>query len=308
MGRTLLQQALPLTFGLKAASWLSGIVAARAELTEVRDRVLAVQLGGAVGTLAALRDRGLDVVADVATQLELAEPELPWHTNRMRAARLACTLGTTLGVMGKVARDVVLLAQTEVAEATEASGQGRGGSSTMPHKRNPVGSITVLACAQRGPGLVATMLGAMVQEHERAAGGWQAEWATLSELMQLTAAAAASLAEVLDGIEVDVVRMRSNLDALGGLVMTESVATALGEQLGRSAAQELVEEAATRSEAERRPLRDVLLERVEIADGLGGEALERSLDPERYLGAAHELIERALAAHRRLVASASAED
>jgi 3-carboxy-cis,cis-muconate cycloisomerase len=247
IGRTLLQQALPLTFGLKAALWLTGIDGARAELIAVREGGLAVQLGGAVGTLAALGDRGLEVVAAVAAQLELAEPELPWHTIRLRPARLAAALGTALGVMAKVARDVTLLAQTEVGEATETGAEGRGGSSSMPHKRNPVGSITVLACAQRGPGLVATILSAMMQEHERAAGAWQSEWATLSELMQLTGAAAAALAEVLEGLEPDGERMRANLELLLQLPGVDAAA----------------------------------------------------LDPGGYLGVTQQLIDRALAGHRR---------
>jgi 3-carboxy-cis,cis-muconate cycloisomerase len=299
VGRTLLQQALPLTFGLKAAQWLSGIDGARAELIEVRERVLAVQLGGAVGTLAALGDRGLDVAGDVASQLGLAAPDLPWHTIRLRPARLATALGTALGVMAKIARDLALLAQTEVAEASEGGGAGRGGSSTMPHKRNPVGAVTVLACAQRGPGLVATILSAMPQEHERAAGGWQSEWATLAELMSLSTGAATALSELLGGLEVDPERMRANLDALGGLVMTESVATALGERFGRSTAQHIVAGASIRSVAEGRPLRDVLLEDGAIADALGPAGLDRALDPEAYLGVTGELIDRALAAHRR---------
>jgi len=297
-GRTLLQQALPLTFGLKAASWLSGLDAACLELSDVRDRVLALQFGGAVGTLAALGGSGLEVASELAAQLELCEPELPWHTIRVRPVRLASALGSALGVMAKVARDVVLLAQTEVGEAREGGGGGRGGSSTMPHKRNPVGAVAVLACAQRGPGLVATMFSAMAQEHERAAGAWQAEWGTLSELLALTGSAAASLSELLGGLQVDVERMGANLDMIGDLVMTEGVATALADSLGRSAAQRLVQDAATRSVSERRPLRDVLLETPEVADGLGGAALDRALDPSRYLGVSGELIDRALAAHR----------
>jgi 3-carboxy-cis,cis-muconate cycloisomerase len=308
VGRTLLQQALPLTFGLKAASWLSGLDAARRELAQVREDVLAVQLGGAVGTLSALGAAGLEVVSDLAAQLELNEPGVPWHTIRIRPARLSCALGSALGVMAKVAHDVLLLAQTEVGEVSEggaggaggAGGRGgRGGSSTMPHKHNPVGAVAVLACAQRGPGLVATILSAMTQEHERAAGAWQAEWGTLTELMSLTGSAASALSELLPGLELDVSRMRENLDATGELVMTESVATALGDSLGRSAAQRLVQDASRRSVSEHRPLRDVMLEQAEVVDGLGASALDHALDPSQYLGMTSELIDRALAAHRR---------
>ena len=214
-GRTLLQQALPVTFGLKAALWLSALDGVLDELIRVRGEGLAVQLGGAVGTLSALGDSGLQVVADVAAELGLAVPDTPWHTVRLRPARLACALAVALGAIGKIARDVVLLAQTEVAEVAEGGGAGRGGSSTMPHKRNPVGAVAVLACSQRAPGLAATVLSGMVQEHERAAGAWQAEWETLTELLRLAGSAAASLNEVLGGLVVDPEQMRGNLARTG---------------------------------------------------------------------------------------------
>ncbi|MGZ4341077.1 MAG: lyase family protein [Solirubrobacteraceae bacterium] len=299
-GRTLLQQALPLTFGIKAATWLSGLDGSCAELAEVRERVLAVQLAGAVGTLAALGDRGLEVMSAVAEELWLAEPALGWHTVRLRPARLSAALGSALGVMGKVARDVVLLAQTEVAEAAEGAGEGRGGSSTMPHKRNPVGAVAVIACAQRAPGLVATILGAMVQEHERAAGAWQAEWEPLLELLRLAGSAATTLRELLEGLDVDAERMRVDLDATGELVMSESVAAALSESIGGPAAQELVAKAAAASAQEGRSFREVLADLPEVAGALGAGGLDAALDPRRYLGVTDELIGRALAEHARL--------
>ena len=297
-GRTLLQQALPVTFGLKAAGWLSGLDEARAELAAVRDGGLTLQLGGAVGTLASLGDDGLEAAAEVARRLELALPALPWHTVRTRPARLACALGAAAGAMGKVARDVALLAQTEVGEAAEPAAAGRGGSSTLPHKRNPVGAVAVAACTERVPGLVATMLAAMAQEHERAVGSWQAEWETLSDLLRLTGSAAAALRQLLEGLEPDPERMRENLDAGGGLVMTESVLTALTPGLGRARAQQLVEAAAARAIDERRPVRELLLELPEVSAGLGEDGLDAALAPEGYLGVAGELIDRALAAHR----------
>jgi 3-carboxy-cis,cis-muconate cycloisomerase len=297
-GRTLLQQALPVTFGLKAAVWLSGLDGALAELRTVRERELAVQFGGAVGTLASLGERGLEVAARLGARLELPVPDLPWHTVRLRPARIAAALGATLGVLGKLGRDVVLLAQSEVAEVTEAGGEGRGGSSTMPHKRNPVGAIGLLACADRAPGLVATMLAAMLQEHERGAGGWQAEWETMLELLRLTGSSAAIARELLAGLEVDPGKMRSDMDLTGGLVMSESVAAALASSLGRSDAQALVEKAARRSVEESRSFRDVLLERPEVADGLGPEGLDAALDPAGYLGVTARLIDAALEAHR----------
>ena len=297
-GRTLLQQALPVTFGLKAAGWLAGLDGAVAELSEVRERELAIQFGGAAGTLASLGDRGLDVAGELARQLGLPAPDLPWHTIRLRPARIASALGATLGVTGKIGRDLVLLAQTEVAEVVEGGGAGRGGSSTMPHKRNPVGAIGLVACAQRGPGLVATMLGAMVQEHERGAGTWQAEWETLPELLRLTGSAAALVRELFAGLEVHPEKMRSDMDLMGGLVMSESVAAALSPALGRSDAQDLVEHAARRSVESGRPFRDVLLELPAVTGSLSPDELDAALDPSAYLGVTSELIDRALAAHR----------
>jgi 3-carboxy-cis,cis-muconate cycloisomerase len=264
----------------------------------VRERATALQFGGAVGTLASLGDRGLEDASELSDQLSLPLPDKSWHTVRLRPARIASALGAALGVLGKIGRDVVLLAQTEVAEATEGSGEGRGGSSTMPHKRNPVGAIGLVACAQRGPGLVSTMLAAMGQEHERAAGNWQAEWETLPELLRLTGSAAAIVKELLSGLEVDCEKMKADMDLTGSLVMSESVAAELGKTFGRSAAQELVEQAARRSVDERRPFREVLLELPEVADCLGADGLDAALDPAGYLGVAGELIDRALSGHR----------
>ena len=297
-GRTLLQQALPVTFGLKAATWLTGLDGAVAQLRGVRDRELALQFGGAVGTLASLGDRGLDVAAELGDQLGLAVPDLPWHTIRLRPARIACALGTALGVTGKIGRDVVLLAQTEVAEVAEGGGEGRGGSSTLPHKRNPVGAVGLVACAQRGPGLVATMLSAMGQEHERGAGAWQAEWETLLELLRLTGSSAAIVRDLLSGLEVDLEKMRADMDLTRGLVMSESVAAALAPAIGRADAQSLVEQAARRAVDSGRGFRDVLLELPEVRDGLGAGALDGALDPAGYVGVADALIDRALAVHR----------
>jgi 3-carboxy-cis,cis-muconate cycloisomerase len=297
-GRTLLQQALPVTLGLKAAGWLTGLDAVMDDLSAVRDRDLALQFGGAVGTLASLGDRGLEVARGLSGRLGLPMPELPWHTIRLRPAHLASALGVALGLLGKIGRDVVLLAQTELAEVAEGGGDGRGGSSTMPHKRNPVGAIGLVACAQRGPGLVATMLGAMAQEHERGAGGWQAEWDTQFELLRLTGSAAAIARELLIGLEVDPGKMRDDMDLTGGLVMSESVAAALTPSLGRADAQKLVEQAARQSVKSGRGFRDVLLSLPEVNEALGVDGLDAALDPKAYLGVTGELIDRALAVHR----------
>jgi 3-carboxy-cis,cis-muconate cycloisomerase len=297
-GRTLLQQAVPTTFGLKAAGWLTALDAARTELELIREQGLAVQLGGAVGTLGVLGDRGLEVAANLAGELELAEPEQPWHTSRFRPARLACGLGLALGAMAKIARDIVLLAQTEVAELSEGGAAGWGRSSTMPHKHNPVGSVAVLACAQRGPGLVATILSAMGQEYERAAGAWQAEWEPLLELLRLAGSAAASLRELLDGVHVHAERMRANLGLTHGLLMSESAAAALAPALGRSRAQELVEAAARQAAQHDRSLEAALLELPEVTGAIDRRRLEQALQPENYLGVSGPLIDRALEAHR----------
>jgi 3-carboxy-cis,cis-muconate cycloisomerase len=293
-GRTLLQHALPVTLGLKAAGWLVGLEEATRELVRVDREVLALQFGGAVGTLAALGAHGLEIAGELAEQLGLVEPPLPWHTIRLRPAALAAALAAATGVMGKLARDVVLLAQTEVAEVAEGGGAGRGGSSTMPHKRNPVGPVAILACAHRAPGLLATIYAAMPQEHERAAGAWQAEWPAMLDLLRLTGSAAAHTRELLTHLQVDPDKLRADLDITGGLLMSEAVATALSASLGRATAQQLVERAA-RAGA---PFRDALLEQPEVIAALGTEGVDRALDPAGYLGATAQLIDRALSEHR----------
>jgi 3-carboxy-cis,cis-muconate cycloisomerase len=272
-GRTLLQQAVPITFGLKAAGWLAGLSEARAGLARLG---LAAQLGGAAGTLASLGDAGPEVLAAYAAALGLAEPVLPWHTNRVRPAELASALAVVTGAVAKVARDVVLLAQTEVAEVRESAS---GGSSTMPHKRNPVAAISALACARQAPGLAATLLGAMEHEHERAAGAWQAEWRALSELLTATGSAAAWLRACLDGLEADAARMRANLDLTGGALMAERVAGSLARERGRLDAHRAVAEVLARGG----DLREI--------------ASEALLDPAGYLGAAGEFVDRALRAY-----------
>jgi 3-carboxy-cis,cis-muconate cycloisomerase len=212
-GRTLLQQAVPTTFGLKAAGWMTALDEAAARLEAVRDGRLAVQLGGAAGTMAAFGADGPQVLAALARELGLAEPVLPWHTDRTRIAELAAALGEASGVAAKTARDVVLLASTDVGEVREGGDPRRGGSSAMPHKRNPVAAVSALACALQAPGLVATLLGAMAGEHERAAGAWQAEWEPLTDLLRLTGSAAAWVRDCLDHLQPDPQRMRANLDA-----------------------------------------------------------------------------------------------
>jgi 3-carboxy-cis,cis-muconate cycloisomerase len=296
-GRTLLQQALPTAFGLKAATWLVGLDDAAARLDEVRRTRLAVQLGGAAGTLASLGDSGPEVLAHLAAGLGLVEPVLAWHTIRTRPADLAGALGAAAGVIAKVGRDVVLLAQTEVGEVREGV-PGRGGSSTLPHKRNPIAAISAVAAAMRAPGLVAALLGAMAHEHERAAGPWHAEWRPLTELLEATGSGAAWLRDCLEHLEVDAGRMRANLELTHGALLAERVTTALAGDLGRHAAHELVQAAAREAFASGRPLGDVLAENAEVAGRLDRDAIAGLLEPGGYLGAGDELIERALRAHR----------
>lgn len=296
-GRTLLQQALPVTFGLKAAGWLAGLDGAAARLEEVGERGLAVQLGGGAGTLAALGDDGVAVSAALARELGLAEPALPWHSDRVRPALLAGALGVAAGAAGKVGADVALLAQTEVGEAAE--GGAGGGSSTLPHKRNPVAAVAAVACAKRAPALVATMLAAMPGEQERAAGAWQAEAETLAELLRVTGSAAAAVRSLLDGLEVDAERMRSNLELTEGLVMSEALTTALTGAFGRATAHELVTAAARRARAEGMTLAEAAREQREISSALGTDGIAAALDPTSYLGSADAFVDRALAAHRQ---------
>ncbi|HEY2705337.1 MAG TPA: 3-carboxy-cis,cis-muconate cycloisomerase [Candidatus Dormibacteraeota bacterium] len=292
--RTLLQQAAPTTFGLRCAGWLVAVDEARSGLARVREQRLAVQLGGAAGTLAALDGAGLEVVRRLAAELGLAEPLLPWHTDRVRVAELAAALGTAAGVLGKVSLDVVLLAQSEVGEVSEAE----GGSSAMPQKRNPVHAVLAGAAARRTPGLVATLLAAMPQEHERAAGAWHAEWDTLRELIRLTGGAAAHARAMLEALRVDPVRMRENLDRSGGVLMAGSVAGRLAGALGRDAAHRLVRDRVRDARERGAPLREVLVNDPVVREHLSVEQVDAALDPRGHLGSAGVLVDRALQAHR----------
>jgi 3-carboxy-cis,cis-muconate cycloisomerase len=288
--RTVLQQALPTTFGLKAAGWMVAVDEARSLLGDVP---LEAELGGAAGTLASFGDEGLDVLAAVAAELGLDEPVLPWHTRRVRIGQLAAALALTAGAVEKIALDVKLMAQTEVGEVSESSAGGRGGSSTLPHKRNPVGAALAIACAHGVRGAASVLIGAQAQEHERAAGAWQAEWEALSRALALTGGAAAALAEALDGLEVHADRMRANLDLTGGLLMTEAVAI----RLGGPDAKAVVAEAASRASASGRPLREVLID--DAAVSLSEAEIDAALDPSAYLGSAEAFVDRALEAHER---------
>ena len=293
-GRTWLQQATPITFGLKAAGWADALGRTRRELEAALDRALALQLGGAAGTLAALGTRGLAVTDALAARLDLRPAATPWHAHRDRFAQLGCALGVASGAAGKIARDLSLLAQTEVGEAAEGATAGRGGSSTMPQKRNPVSASVALAAAGRTPGLVAALLGAMVQEHERGLGGWQVEWDVLPELVLVTAGGTRATADALEGLSVDTGRMRANLGASGGGLLAEAVAMALAEAVGKHEGHACVAAGCRRAARENRPLADVLAEDPAVGRHLDRARIDELLSPDNYLGASGRFIERVL--------------
>jgi 3-carboxy-cis,cis-muconate cycloisomerase len=297
-GRTWLQQASPVTLGAKLAGCLDALERERAGLATLRPELLTVQFGGAVGNLAALGERGPAVMAALAAGLGLAVPAIPWHTQRDRLCRCACALGTLTASAGKLARDVALLMQTEVGEAREPAAAGRGGSSTMPQKRNPVGCSIALAAATRVPGLVATMLSAAVQEHERGLGTWPAEWDTLPTIVEQAGAAVVAMAEVIAGLEVDVARMRANLDLTHGQVLAEAAQMALARALGRDEAHRLVSDIARRAADAGQHLRDALAADAAVRKVLDDAALARLFDPARYVGASDAFVMRVLESRR----------
>ncbi|HET7108497.1 MAG TPA: 3-carboxy-cis,cis-muconate cycloisomerase [Candidatus Acidoferrum sp.] len=292
--RTWMQQALPTSFGFIVAGWLDAILRHRSRLAELRARNLTLQFGGAVGTLAALPGRGPAVAHALAEELLLPLPPIPWHTHRDRFVEIASSLGLLTGTLGKIARDISLRSQTEIAELAEPAVDGRGGSSTMPQKRNPITCATVLAAAQRVPGLVSTMLSSMVQEQERGLGGWQAEWETLPEIVSLAAGALHHLTEMLPGLHIDAKRMLKNLDATQGLIFAEAVTMAIGDRLGKMPAHMLVELACKKARLEFRHLRDVLGRDPVLSAYLKPQDLDKLFDARNYLSGADEFITRVL--------------
>jgi 3-carboxy-cis,cis-muconate cycloisomerase len=301
VGRTWMQQALPTTFGVKVAGWLDVVDRHRERLRETRRRAVVLQFGGAVGTMAALGDRGTDVAKHLAENLTLELPEIPWHSHRDRFAEVATTLGLCVGTLGKIAKDISLHSQTEVAEVFEPVEKGRGGSSTMPHKRNPVASAVVLSTALRVPGLVSTMLAAMVQEQERGLGGWLAEWETLPEIVSLSAGALRWMAEMVPQLQIDAERMKTNLEATRGLIFAEAVSMALASKIGKAQAHEAVEAACETARTEKRHLRDVIAGDARVQTILSAADLDGLFNPQRYLGAAEEFVDRVVAASARSV-------
>lgn len=292
--RTWMQQAIPITLGLKFAGWLDALHRQRQRMAAAQTRILALQFGGAAGSLAAIGDKGLQVSLALAAELRLSLPDLPWHTERDRVAEAATLFGLLAGTLGKIARDLSLLMQSEVAEAAEPASPGRGGSSTLPHKRNPVGCASILAAATRVPGLVSTMLSAMVQEHERALGGWQAEWETLPQIVCLTGEALLHMISLLEGLEVNASRMLVNLEATRGLIFAESAAMLLASRLGKTAAHELLERVSQLAISQNKHLRDALLENATVRAHFANSDIVKLFDPLSYTGMADEFITRAI--------------
>ncbi len=297
-GRTLLQHALPITFGLTAARWLALATRQIQALRQVCDQSLALQFGGAVGTLAALGDAGQRVAELLAAELGLPLPDLPWHAERDRIAAIAVAVGIAAGSVAKIAHDIALLAQTEVGEVAEESAPGKGGSSALPHKRNPVDAMQALAAARLATGVVPVMLSALAQEHERAVGGWQAEWSAIPDLFRYAAGAIAHTRQAVQGLQIDPQRMRANLDLSGGLMMAEALTLALAAQLGRSEARRIVQAACDQARAAGRSLHQAAHADPRISAAMSFDTIDHALDPTAYLGSADALIDRALASYR----------
>ncbi len=300
IGRTLLQAAPPVTFGLKAAGWLGSVRRGSHRLQNGFRAAAVLQFGGASGTLASLGDRGMAVMEALGAELGLETPSAPWHTQRDLVATVICACGVLTGSLGKMARDISLLMQNEVGEASEPAGEGRGGSSTMPHKRNPTACSLTLTAAHRVPGLVASFLSAMVQEHERGLGGWQAEWPVVAAVVQSTGVAIASMAETAEGLTVDAEQMRANIERTNGLIFAERAMMLLGAKIGRDVAHKILEGATRKSVNEGRNLAAVLAEIPEVTAYLSAADLKQLETPEQYLGSAEAFRKALLAESGRI--------
>ena len=294
-GRSNLQQAVPITFGYKVATYLAAFDRHRQRLKELRPRLLVGEFGGAAGTLSSLGKRGLEVQAGLMKELDLGQPEIAWHTVRDRIAEVGCFLGLVTGICGKIAFDVKLMMQTEVEEVYEPFHEGRGSSSTMPQKRNPISSVYITATNSLVRQHVAALLDAMVEDHERATGPWEIEWIAVPEIFSLAAGCLAQTRFVVSGLQVDEKKMRANLDITRGLIVSEAVMMGLGPHIGRQYAHDLVYDICRQVIATGRPLVDLLTENPEIAKHLDRAALEKLCDPANYLGQAGEMVDRVLA-------------
>jgi 3-carboxy-cis,cis-muconate cycloisomerase len=302
VARTWLQHALPTTFGYITAGWLDAFLRHCDRLQDQLENSLVLQFGGAAGTLAALGDRGPQIAKLLAEELAIPLPRIPWHAQRERIAATATTLGLLSGTMAKIARDLSLHMQSEVGELSEPPSTGRGGSSTMPHKQNPVASAAILASASRVPALVSTVLSAMSGEYQRSLGAWQSEWEVVPEIVRLTAGGSHQLAALLPRLAVNAERMRANLDLTDGLIYAEAVSLALSEKLNRTSAHKLVESTCRRAQFEKRHLRAVLSEDAEVTAILSPENIASLFEPANYLGSAGTFIDAVLAAARSQLA------
>ena len=294
IGRSNLQQAVPVTFGYKMAGLLSAIERHRARLAELRPRVLMGEFAGAAGTLASLGQGGLETQAGLMQELGLAQPAIAWHTQRDTIAEVGCFLGLVTGTLGKLAMDVKLMMQTEVGEAYEPFAHGRGSSSTMPQKRNPISSCYIHACASVVRQQVAALLDAMLADHERSTGPWEIEWIALPEAFLLSAGALNQAKAVVGGLEVDAKRMRANLDSTKGLVVSEAVMMGLAPYLGRERAHDLVYDLCREAIRQDRPLLDLLSENAAITKHVDRKKLSELCDPSNYLGLSAVMVDRVL--------------
>jgi 3-carboxy-cis,cis-muconate cycloisomerase len=301
-GRTHGQQALPVSFGLKVATWLAPLVRHIQRLDEMSLRLLAVQFGGAAGTLAALDDKGLDVAKALATELGLALPVMPWHAQRDSLVEFAGWLSLVTGSLGKMAQDIILLAQTEVGELSESAEEGRGGSSTMPQKSNPVTSELILAAARANASLLSALHHAQIQEHERATHGWQVEWLSLPQMVIVTGGALKNALYLAKNLQVDKAKMRDNMTRAGDVILAEAAMFALAKALPRAAADELVKKACSIAVSERKPLIQVVRDLAEAAIPAGAVDWAALAAPENYLGETEEIIDRVLKSARPLFA------
>ncbi|HEY2452219.1 MAG TPA: 3-carboxy-cis,cis-muconate cycloisomerase [Scandinavium sp.] len=307
-GRTWMQHALPITFGLKLAGTLDALLRWQLRLREMRGRVLSLQFGGAAGTLASLNEHGPAVAQALAKELDLTLADTPWHSQRDRLLEVGHWYAGVCGTLGKFASDFALLMQTEVAEVSEPIAAGRGGSSTMPHKRNPVGCAAILTAAQRIPGLMATLYASQIQQHERALGGWQAEWEVLPEVLMLTGAVIGQSEQLVRGMQVDAAKMRADLDITQGLIMAESVTLALAKFIGKQNAHHLVETLCHQALDQKRSLLSLLESDARVTAHFTSSELTALLDPSRATGSADHFVRQVLTRYQEQRYDASLSD
>jgi 3-carboxy-cis,cis-muconate cycloisomerase len=294
IGRSFMQHARPITFGFKVATWLDGIFRTKQKIELLFVENFALQLGGAVGNLSSMGDKGMAVAAKMAEILALKLPLIPYHTQRDKFVEIASTMGILTGNLGKIAKDISLLMQTEIGEVNEPSGVGKGGSSTMPHKRNPVSCIAILANAQRMPALVSTMFSSMIQDHERATGAWHAEWETLTDIIKLTGGTLNQALVLTNGLEVNVEKMRQNLENTEGLIYAENVSLALAGKIGKMEAHELVEKWCKNALEKRVHLKVYISDKKEIIEHFTPAQLADLFDPKNSIGLSNLLIDNVL--------------